>query len=341
VVAVVERPFERTQALPGELTAFQDVTVYARVQGFVRSVPVDRGSVVQKGTVLADIDAPELQAQRSEAEAKVQAAEAQQLEARAALASEQSTFERLKRASATPGVVAGNDIDVAQQKVEAARARLDAATGQIEALRQAAQSVSDIDAYRQVIAPFDGVVTDRLAHPGSLVGPSAAPIVRMQQVSPLRLVAAIPEPFVSGIDSGQAIEFTVSAFPGEKFSGRLARSAHTLDPKTRTMPVELDVPNPKGRLAPGMFAEVQWPLRRANPSSLFVPRTAVATTTERTFVVRVADGRADWVDVKRGAAMGDLVEVIGALRPGDEVAIRATDELRPGTSVRPVQPPPK
>jgi membrane fusion protein, multidrug efflux system len=340
VVAVVSRSFERTLALPGDLMAYQDVAIHARVQGFIHSIPVDRGSVVRRGGLLARIEAPELKANLNEAEARVKGAEAQLLEAQAALASERSTLDRLKQASATPGVVAGNDIEVAEQKVEAAKARVEASARNVEAMRQAARSVREIEAYLQVTAPFDGVVTERSAHVGSLVGPGSAPIVRMQQVSPLRLVAAIPEAYVAGIGVGQPIEFTIAAFPGESFTSKLARLARALDPKTRTMAIELDVDNRGGRLAPGMFAEIRWPARRAG-SSLFVPRSAVATTTERTFVVRVHDGVAEWVDVKRGGVMNDLVEVFGGLKAGDQIALRATDELRPGTQVRPVQQPPK
>jgi membrane fusion protein, multidrug efflux system len=341
VVSVVSRAFERTLTLPGDLTAFQDVAIHARVQGFLQSIPVDRGSVVRRGALLARIDAPELRAQLSEAEAKVQTAEAQLIEAQAALTSERSTFERLKKASATPGVVAGNDVDVAQQKAEVAGARVNAAAKHVEAVRQAARSVRDVEGYLQITAPFDGVVTERAAHVGSLVGPNSGPLVRMQQISPLRLVAAIPEAYVAGVSPGQPIEFTVTTFPGETFTGKLARLGRALDPKTRTMAVELDVSNPDGRLAPGMFTEVRWPARRS-ASSLFVPRSAVAVTTERTFVVRVRDGVAEWVDVKRGATMNDLVEVFAdALKPGDQVAIRATDELRSGTRVRATQGPAK
>lgn len=337
VTAVVSRAIERTLPLPGDLLAFQDVEIHARVQGFLQSIPVDRGSVVKRGALLARIDAPEMKAQLSEAEAKVQTAEAQLAEARAALTAERSTFDRLKRASATPGVVAGNDVDVAQQRAEAASSRVDAATKNVEAVRQAARSVRDVEAYLQVTAPFDGVVTERTAHEGSLVSPSSSPIVRMQQVSHLRVVAAIPEAYVAGASVGQPIEFTVTTFPGETFKGALARLARALDQKTRTMAVELDVDNRDGRLAPGMFAEIRWPARRPGPS-LLVPRTAVATTTERTFVVRVRDGITEWVDVKRGVGVNELTEVFGALSVGDQVALRATDELRAGTKVRPTQP---
>jgi membrane fusion protein, multidrug efflux system len=337
VVSVIAKSFERTLSLPGDLMAFQDVVIHARVQGFIQSISVDRGSAVRRGALLARIDAPELKAQLSEAEAKVQSAEAQQLEAQAAFIAERSTFDRLKQASKTPGVVAGNDIEVAQQKVEAAKARVDASTRNIEAVRQAARAVRDVEAYLQVTAPFDGVVTERSAHVGTLVSPNSGPIVRMQQVSPLRLVAAIPEAYIAGIEVGQSIEFTLATFPGETFTAKLTRTARALDPKTRTMAVELDVNNAAGRLAPGMFAEIRWPVRRPG-SSLLVPKSAVATTTERTFVVRVRDGMTEWVDVKRGAAMNDLVEVFGNLKAGDQVAVRATDELRAGTRARAAPP---
>ncbi len=333
VVPVVSRPFERTLALPGDLSAFQDVAIHARVQGFVQSIPVDRGSVVRRGSLLAQIDAPELRAQLSEAEAKAQSAEAQLLEAQAALASDRSMFDRLTQASSVPGVVAGHDVEVAHQRLEAAKARVEAATRNVEALREAARAVREVDAYLQVTAPFDGVVTERAGHVGSLVGPGTGPIVRLQQVSTLRLVAAIPEAYVAGVGARQPIEFTVSTYPGQTFTATLARLARALDPNTRTMAVELDVDNADGRLAPGMFAEIRWPARRAE-ASLFVPRSAVATTTERMFVVRVQDGIAEWVDVTRGATMDDLVEVFGSLNAGDHVALRATDELRTGTRVR-------
>lgn len=335
VVPVVSQSLERTLSLPGDLVAFQDVAIHARVQGFIEAIAVDRGSVVQKGALIARIDAPELQAQLSEAEAKIQAAEAQLLEAQAALVAERTTFERLKQASTTPGVVAGNDVQVAEQRAAGAKARVEGSARNVEAMRQAALSLREIQSYLRVTAPFDGVVTDRNAHVGSLVSPSSGPIVRLQQVSTLRLVAAIPEAYLASVSVGQPIPFTVTTFPGEMFAGKLARIARALDPKTRTMAIELDVANGSGQLAPGMFAEIQWPGRRGRPS-LFVPRSAVVTTSERTFVIRVRDGMAEWVDVKRGATMDTLVEVFGNIKVGEDVALRATDEIRSGTAVRAV-----
>jgi RND family efflux transporter MFP subunit len=161
-------------------------------------------------------------------------------------------------------------------------------------------------------------------------------MLRLQQVARLRLVVPVPEANVSGIALEAKISFTVPSFPGESFSGVVARLSNALDEKTRTMPVELDVSNQNRRLAPGMFAEVLWPVTRPRPS-MFAPPSAVATTTERTFVIRVRDGVTEWVDVKRGASMSengkDLVEVFGDLSPGDQIAVRGTDELRAGTRV--------
>jgi RND family efflux transporter MFP subunit len=368
VTEVLSLDLNRQFRLPGELQPFQDVAIYARVPGFVEAITVDRGSVVRSGQLLARLRAPELDAQRGEAEAKSRAAQsqrieaaaransarAQRLEAEAKLAAEEATYQRLKAASATPGAVAGNDLEIALRTVEAGRARVQlwgenekAAQAQMKTLEEnehsaseAARTSRNIEAYLRITAPFDGVITERNVHPGSLAGtsgsPSAMPMLRLQQVSRLRLVVAVPESEVTGITSGAKVNFSVPALPGEQFTGVVRRVSHSLDAKTRTMPVELDVNNSSGRLAPGMFPEVIWLARRPRPS-LFVPPSAIATTTERTFVIRVREGQVEWVDVKRGVAMnqpgGDLVEVFGDLAPGDQIAARGTDELRTGLRV--------
>jgi RND family efflux transporter MFP subunit len=193
-------------------------------------------------------------------------------------------------------------------------------------------------AYLKFAAPFDGVVTDRLVHPGALVGPGAdSPLLVIQQISHLRLVVPVPEENVGGIVAGARVEFSVPAYPTRIFSGTIARIAHALDQKTRSMLVELDVSNSDGALAPGMYPSVKWPVRGARPE-LWVPKTSVVTTTERTFVIRDRSAQAEWVDVRKGVTEGDLVEVIGDLKPGDLVVRRATDEIRDGS---PLQPPAK
>jgi RND family efflux transporter MFP subunit len=238
-------------------------------------------------------------------------------------------------------VVAGNDVIIAEKTAEASRSQVVAALGSVEAARQSLNAVRDMEGYLRVTAPFGGVVSERNVHPGALVGPSsgagaATPMLRLVENRRLRLVVPVPEAYASEVKADSSVSFSVAAYPGQTFSGNVARIARAVDVGTRTMAVELDVDNEDGRLAPGTFCQVQWPVRRAAPS-LFVPSGSVASTTDRTFVIRIRGGKAEWVDVKTGLTAGSLVEVFGDLRAGDEVAGRGTDELRPGTEVRPHQ----
>jgi membrane fusion protein (multidrug efflux system) len=313
LTAVVSQTLSKPMRLPGELLPRRDVAVYARVPGFIEKIEVDRGSIVKQGQLLVQLVAPELAAARLEAEARV--------------ASDEATWKRLKEAAATPGVVSKNDIDVAEKLVDAGRQRVKAWVQQ--------------EAYLKITAPFDGIVTERNVHEGSLVAPSGAgstPMLRIQEVSQLRLVVAVPEAATGSIAGGDEVKFGVPAYPNVLFAGKIARNARALDVKTRTMPVELDVDNQAGKLAPGMFADVHWQMKRSEPT-LFVPQSAIVTTTERTFVIRVQLRKTEWVDVRPGVTLSPAaVEVFGALAAGDWVATRGTDELRSGVEVVPKEP---
>ena len=309
VVTVVAKPLAATLKLPAELAPDESVAIYPRVSGFVDEIPVDRGSEVKKGQLLARLSAPELAAQRAEAESKVAAAK--------------STYDRLKAASATPGAIAGHDLEVAEAGLDAEKARVD--------------SLRTLESYLYVRAPFDGVVTERNVHPGALVGPPAGPAVppmlRVEKIDHLRVTVAVPEADAGAVVDGTPATFTVSTYPGQQFSGKVARIAHEIDPKTRTMAVELDFDNTGAKpLVPGAYAEVLWPVHRDAPS-LFVPPSAIATTTERTFVDRVRDGKIEQVTVARGVPMGDLVEVFGDLAAGDQVLRRGSEVMASGTAV--------
>lgn len=335
LVPVVSKPVSRTVELPGEFLPFLSVSLHARVPGYVDRVLVDRGSIVNEGELLMELSAPEMTAQIAEAESKVRASEADRLQAEAQLAAAQSTYERMKKAADTPGAIAGNELILAEKQMDAAKALLHSRQQASRAAEAAVRSVKDLQAYLKISAPFAGVVTDRMVHPGALVGPgNDVALLVIQQISHLRLVVAVPEENVSGIVSGASVQFQVPAWPERTYSGRIARVSHALDQKTRTMAVELDVMNHEKSLAPGMYPTVKWPVRRSR-ASLFVPKTSMVTTTERTFVIRDQNGRAEWVDVKKGISEGDLVEVIGNLKGGDRVVRRATDETRDGASIQP------
>jgi RND family efflux transporter MFP subunit len=280
--------------------------------------------------------APEIAVQIAESESRVQTAESALVEAQARLAAVAATYERLKKASETPGAIAGNELVVSEKSVEAARASVKSAENATRTAQAAVRTVKQLEEFLQVTAPFPGAITERYVHPGALVGPgsgSAGALLELEQVSRLRLVVPVPESEVAGVRLGTRVQFRVPAHPTRTFSGTVARIDRSLDPKTRTMAVELDVQNPRNELSPGMFPEVAWPARRAG-ASLLVPPTAVVTTTERTFVVRIAGDRAEWVNVRKGAAAGDLIEVIGPLAPGDLVVRRANDEMRQGTRIQ-------
>jgi membrane fusion protein, multidrug efflux system len=334
VVRVASKAVDRQVKLPGEFQPYLAVPIFAKLPGFVKRVAVDRGSTVRLGQVLVTLEAPEMQAQITEAQSKAQALGLQKAEAEAKLAGAQSTYERLKAASATPGVVAENDVVVAQKTAEAAQALVRSYVDSIKAAEAQVQSVKDLEQYLTLKAPFAGIITERNVHPGALVGPGtgSTPLLRLHQVSRLRLVIAVPEALVGAMVKGARVPFNVPAYPGETFYGVASLIAHDLDEKTRTMPVELDVKNPDLRLSAGMYPEVQWPVRRPQPS-LLVPPTSIVTTTERTFVIRVANGVAQWVNVSRGARVGDLIEVFGALKEGDTIVRRGTDEIREGAKV--------
>jgi membrane fusion protein (multidrug efflux system) len=333
VVQVISKTTDRMIQLPGEFQPYQQVAIFAKVSGFVDKVNVDVGSMVKTGDLLATLVAPELTANRLEASAKVQAAESQRAEAAAKVAAAESTYVRLKAAAATPGVIAGVELIQAEKQVEAARAQVKAVEGSIHAAQASVDALKDMENYLRVTAPFAGVITERNVHPGALAGGTAKPMFQLEQTTRLRLVVSVPEVNVGGIVRGARVSFTVPAYPGETFSGAIARIAHSMDEKTRSMAVELDVSNPSSRLAPGMYPAVTWPVRSPKPS-LLVPPSSIVTTTERTFVIRVRGNKAEWVNVSKGAAVGDLVTVVGPLQPGDTILKRASDEIREGSVVK-------
>ena len=216
VVRVVEQSLDVPLSLPGELTAFQSVAMFPRVTGFVKTVNVDRGSRVRAGDVLASLEAPELLAQRAEAQSKLQGAQAQLSVARAKADADKSTSARLKAASATPGVVAGNDVVIAEKTADASADQVLAAEQSVEAARQALNAIRDMEGYLRVTAPFGGVITERNVHPGALVGPStsgagATPLLRLVDTSRLRLVVPVPEAYTAEMKSGTEIGFAVAA----------------------------------------------------------------------------------------------------------------------------------
>jgi membrane fusion protein (multidrug efflux system) len=311
VVRVVSRQLPSTERLPAELTPWQEVAVYPKVQGFVEHIDVDRGSIVRKGEILLQLSAPELLAQTAQAEAT--------------MVGDQATYERLLKASHTPGAVSANELELAEQAYKADQDRV--------------RSLKTLSGYLIIRAPFSGIVTQRNVHPGALVGPpsepisTAVPMLRLEQIDHLRLVVPVPQADVDLIPEGASVSFTVSAFPGRYFTGAIARISHSLDPATRTMPVEADVYQNQYLLDPGMFVEASWPVRSA-ATSLFVPASAIASG-PHPFVERVRDGEVQRIPVTSGKSVGNLIAVFGDLTAGDLVMAKPSVDLANGKRVRP------
>jgi len=159
------------------------------------------------------------------------------------------------------------------------------------------------------------------------------PIVQIVDTDHLRLVISVPEAYLGEMQLGQQVAFTVPARPGETFHAPIARISHDVELSSRTMPVELDIHNADGRLSPGSYGTVQWPVQRAK-ATLFVPTSAVTNDQQRTFVERVRDGKVEWVDVVTALSVSGNIEIFGDLKPGDEVIRNATDAIRPGQQVK-------
>jgi RND family efflux transporter MFP subunit len=322
VVPVASQKLATVFTLPAQLVPFETVDIYPRVTGFMDMIRVDRGSRVHKGELIIRLSAPELVAQRAQAESALRGAQSQLTTAQAKLASDKGTYQHLAAAAQTPGVVAENDVMVASQTVSADEGQMQSAEHNAAAARDALRSVAQLESYLNIYAPFDGVVTTRNLHPVQIVDSSL-----------LRLVVPVPEAYVGEMKIGQQVAFTVPAHPGETFHAPIARISHDVELNTRTMPVELDVHSTDGRLSPGSFSSVQWPVHRAI-ATMFVPVSSVTNDQQRTFVERVRNGKAEWVDVVTGLAANGNIEVFGDLKVGDEVIRNATDAIRPGQQVQ-------
>jgi membrane fusion protein, multidrug efflux system len=342
VVPVASKRLETVLTLPAQLVPFETVDIYPKVTGFMDAIRVDRGSRVHKGELIIRLSAPELVAQRAQAESALRAAESQLTTTQAKLASDKGTYMHLASAAKTPGVVAENDVMVAGQTASADQGQVQSAENNVAAARAVLRSVAQLESYLNIHAPFDGIVTTRNLHPGALVGPASGqsgtmPIVQIVDTGHLRLVVPVPEAYVGDVQAGQQVVFTVPAYPGQTFHAPIARISHDVDLNSRTMPVELDVHSADGRLSPGSFSNVQWPVHRAAPT-MFVPVSAVTNDQQRTFVERVRNGKAEWVDVVPGLNVNGNTEVFGDLKSGDEVIRNATDAIRSGQQVKTAPP---
>jgi RND family efflux transporter MFP subunit len=328
--------------LPGELKPWNKVSIHPKVKGFIRSILVDRGSQVKKGQVLAVLDAPEVLAELSQAKAQWLAAEASLSEQTTRYQANQLTYQRLQRTSQTAGAVSLNELDQARAHLRGDSAMAHVARGNAQAAQAFFQAKTQLAHYLTITAPFDGIITERNSSPGALVGTSEAgntrPIFVLEDNTTLRLTLAVPENLSGEIPAQPTVTFTVTAVPAKQFTARYARSSRSLQEESRSMMAEFDVDNHSDELKAGMYAEVNLPIKRST-ATLFVPTTAVVSSSQQVFVIRLRENKAEWVPVKRGNAVENLVEVFGDIQVGDVVVQQASEELRNGQPLRAAKPP--
>ncbi|WP_440133551.1 efflux RND transporter periplasmic adaptor subunit [Chitinophaga sancti] len=305
--------------LPAELVPYENAELFAKVQGFVKEMKVDLGDHVRKGQLLAIIEAPEINSRFAESEAALQSAKAKWTAGK-------DIYERLYRASQakTPGIVAPVDL-------ERSRSQMMADSATYAAAEKQSQAYKAVSGYLYIKSPFDGVITARKADPGALVGTNAM-LLTVQNNRILRLRAAVPEMYISAATTSKNMAFRVDAYPTQQFKAALTRKSETIDPVTRTELWEFQVDNSSHELKAGGFAYVKIEITRIHPSYI-VPASAIATTQEKKFVIRLRDGHLEWIDVRQGIINDKGVELFGDLQKDDTLLLKATDERKPGTSV--------
>jgi len=312
----------QTVKLPAQLAAYQEVSIFPKVNGYVSRVFVDIGSHVKQGQLLMDLEAPELVQATTQAKERYARTVADYVISR-------DNYERLRQASLTPGAISPMDLATAGAKMEADSALCNAE----KANWQVQQTMMS---YLRVTAPFSGVITQRNVHPGALVSAEAKdgrPMLELKEVDHLRLQVDIPETIAATLKQNETVSFYLTAFPGRKMSGRISRISMNISMQYRSERVELDVYNKEELLTPGMYADLLLN-SQGNPDALAVPKTAVVTSTERKYVLVVRDGKTVKVDVRTGNENDREIEVLGALQPGEEVIANADDEIKEGIRIK-------
>jgi RND family efflux transporter MFP subunit len=355
VVRVERRPLGNSLTIAGEFKPFQDVEVHAKVAGYIRNINVDVGDHVKEGQVLAVLEVPELAAELSGADAavrrseeEIRRAQSDVNRAQSAHAASHSGYARLKQASdARAGLVAQQEIDDAQAKdleaeaqVSSAEAQLSAARQQLEMAQANQKQYNALANYSRITAPFAGVITARLADTGALIqgGTSASsgvgPVVRLAEVSKLRLVVPVPESAASQIHLGDPVKAHIQAL-NQDFEGKVSRFSDSLDRQTRTMETEIDFANKDGRLIPGMYAEATLSLAK-NAQELCVPLEAVARNNNEASVLIVnKNNEIEERKIKLGFEGEAYVQVLAGVAEGDRVVIGGRSQFHPGQKVKP------
>jgi len=308
--------------LPGNIQANRSASIYARVDGYIKQWYLDIGDRVHEGQVLADIEAPQIDANLREAQAQLELAQANLKLAQTNSARSQQLFANK--------VNSQQELDTVLATESVQQANRDNASANLENAKQ-------MKAYEQVRAPFDGIITARYIDVGSLVTSGSARTVQklfdLAQSDPVRVFVNVPQSNVGRVQPGTSATVKVDEYPNETFTGKVARDAGAFDQASRTILLEVDVPNPNGRLYAGMYARVTLSTPDPNPR-LYLPDNTILIDSKGTRVATVdADHKIHFKSVTLGRDFGTKSEIISGLAPSDLIVQNPTDDLQEGMAV--------
>jgi RND family efflux transporter MFP subunit len=355
VTPVVKKSLTRQITLSSELVPFQEIDVYAKESGYVKELKVDYGAHMQQGQVIATLEIPELEAQLEVDKADITNASNQMLRAQHELGRYEAMYKavhlqytRLNGVfQSQPGIVAQQEVDDAQGKdlaaasqVDAGKAALEAAQSQLGAAKAKLVHDQDLYNYSRILAPFSGVVTQRYANLGALVqagtgsSTQAMPIVRLSQDDLFRLVIPVPESYVHYIRVGDPVKVRVPSL-NQTFPGKVTRFSVDVREDTRTMHTEVDVPNPKRILIPGLYAEADVSLEHREDIPA-VPLQAIGRRNDKAVVFVVnRNGEIEERPVVLGVQTATDAEVVSGLNEGEQVVVSERNGLKQGQKVQP------
>jgi RND family efflux transporter MFP subunit len=309
-------------ALPGNTQPYVDTPIFSRTNGYLQKWFFDIGAHVKKGQLMATIETPELDQQLQVAQADLKASQAN-------LDLANITSERYQNLLKSNSV-SKQETDQAIGDAAAKQAAVEAATAAVRRLQQ-------LQSFEQVYAPFDGVVTKRDTDIGDLItagtGGGGKELFHLADIRQLRVFVSVPEVYSSAVRTGGTATLTLDEFPGETFTGIIARNASAIDPASRTLNVEVDVPNPTGKLLPGAYAVVHFNVPAA-ASDLKLPSNTLLFRAQGMQVGVVRDGRVQLTPVKIAQDHGSFVDIASGLSAGDQIVLDPSDSLQNGQAVR-------
>lgn len=341
VVTPVSKKSALSLTLPSTLNAWYQTTLYAKATGYVESIHVDKGDAVRTGEVLAHLDVPEVDKEYQSAVAAVREAEAELMRAKSQADFTKKTYDRVALVRrTTPSVVPPQDVDAAQAAYQKAQADAALADARIQAARAEVARLETLRRFANITAPFDGVITARLVDPGALVqqGGSATgtAVLKIADLAKVRVYTDVPETDAPMVSRGKPAMVFLDAFPGSGVRGRITRFADSLDPQTRTMQTEIDLPNPGHRILPGMYGTVRLDLALEH-TAFWVPTPCILHDSDgKSFVYVVDHSKVRKTPVQVGESSEGMIQVHG-LGKTDRVVLTATASLQDGTAVKAVK----